>query len=934
MHAATALTQADALFRMVARLEPQARSLTDLRNSEIAGGMLVPSSVDPGSFVLLVVANAAPAARGMGDRRWWDDNRRQVMEATRRRVSDITVIFPGRWPEKTYRPPTSGHIRVRLVSAVHHLWVDRLKLNNDVGDLDDERRKKLLTRLGAVMTAEDEKFYTPPSLYIIDEEREADARAALKGLLANPADPMAGLTVLFGPGGIGKSFFLRHVSFQLARQAKDDPTVGIPVYAELPLLLHTDALETWLSGQGIQLPLFAIRTLVEEGVIVPILDALDELVRGQAREGSRQFLARLRDGIGEQARSVLSSRDYYLNLDPLVPTELGKQAVYLSVGFFDRSGRRRYIQVRTGLDAEHAARWANQLENQAAEALVGATEEEIASLIGHPLFLDAFCQTIVDIPPEQRAREANNFQLRSPDIFGEILEGVLRREHEEKFLPAWQGNGYAAKLMNKWKDPFTPELQLCVLRRIVLKVAASGGVGVLRYGITDPRYQRLQHGLFAFGQNTDPTAIMREILQEELGEPRVEPHVTEAEAEDVCARAVDHLVEAFRSHTLADTQPDQPKNLVFATRHRAYFDYILAEAVLENLISTISSGVMALDESFILWCIEHNIIERGEQNESPPFASCLNFVLWHRTAVNDAARAVEQYLGIPNGGSAFSEELASYLCSLALSLLLQHGQRRGGAELIGVDAASDRDCTIRIIPDIVPAVSDLTVTSCLFPRLVLRSLNLDRVTVTDTKLGALEIGDDATWRRVILSVDASVLSVHGRIDLEDCVLDVRGPAASAAQIDWTSATKVVLRKCQLSRELYDHLSEQAKLSGSPVQLQDCTPIERYGIEQYSPGRQFINRLINLSKKHGHREYGVYREKLKGLSLATPATFSSALNVLVRCGVIESANDNMIKLTPLAEEERYSGKAVPGQRAYAEVADFWSPIVEQLDRVFD
>ena len=918
---------------MVARLEPQARSLTDLRNSEIAGGMLVPSSVDPGSFVLLVVANAAPAARGTGEKRWWDNNRRPILEAIRRRVSDITIIFPGRWPEKAYRPRTSGDIRVRLISAVHYLWVDRLKQHNDVGDLDDERRRELLTGLGAVMTPEEEKFYTPPSLYIIDKDREAEARTALNGLLANPADPTAGLTVLFGPGGIGKSFFLRHVSFKLARQAKDDPTVGIPVYAELPLLLHTDALETWLSRQGIELPLSAIRTLVEEGVIVPILDALDELVRGQAREGSRQFLVRLRNGIGEETRTVLSSRDYYLNLDPLVPTELEDKAVYLSAGFFDRPGRRRYVQVRTGLNVEPASRWANQLENQAADALVGATEEEIASLIGHPLFLDAFCQTIVNIPPEQRAREANNFQLRSPDIFREILGGVLRREHEEKFLPAWQGNGYESKLTNRWKDPFTPELQLRVLRRIVLKAAIDGGARVLRDGTRDPLYQRLRHGLFAADLDMDPREIMGTILQDELGEPHVEPHVPETEAEDVCTHAVDHLVEAFRSHTLADTQPGQPKNLVFATRHRAYFDYILAEAVLENLISTLKSGVMAFDESFVLWCIEHNVIEHGELGETPPFASCLDFVLWHRTAVSDAASAVEQYLAIPNGGSAFSEDLASYLSSLALALLLRHGQRRGGAELIGVDVASDHDCAIRIIPDIVPAISDLNVTSCLFPRLVLRSLNLDRVRITDTKLGALEIGDDASWRRVVLSVNAEALSIHGRIDLEDCVLDIQGPAASTAQIDWTSATQVVLRRCQLSQELYDHLSEQAKLGGSPVQLHDCMPIERHDIERYSSGRQFINRLINLAKKHGHKEYGVYREKLKNLSLATPATFNSALDVLAHCEVIQNANDDMLLLTSLSAEKRYSGKAVPGQRAYADVAEFWSPIVKQLDEIF-
>lgn len=47
-----------------------------------------------------------------------------------------------------------------------------------------------------------------------------------------------------------------------------------------------------------------------------MLDAHDELVRGQAREGSRQFSGRLRKTIEPSGRALLSSRDYYLNLDP------------------------------------------------------------------------------------------------------------------------------------------------------------------------------------------------------------------------------------------------------------------------------------------------------------------------------------------------------------------------------------------------------------------------------------------------------------------------------------------------------------------------------------------------------------------------------------------------------------------------------------------
>jgi hypothetical protein len=712
------------------------------------------------------------------------------------------------------------------------------------------------------------------------------------------------------------------------------------VYAELPLLLHTDALETWLSAQGLRLPLDAIQTLIEEGVVVPVLDALDELVRGQAREGSRQFLSHLRQTLGERARGVLSSRDYYLNLDPLVPAELGDRVQYLTVGFFDKPGRRRYVQVRTGLRGEHASRWANQLERQAAEALIGATDEEIEALIGHPLFLDAFCQMITDIPEDRRATEADGFQLRSPDIFGEIVDQVLRREHTEKFLPAWEAQGLGRQLIEPWNDPFSPELQRRVLRELILKSAHDGGAEALRRGLDDPRYRRLRHGLFTFSLGTPAIAEVRtasdvlgEIVQEVLGQPETAAHVPESEAETIRAQAVQDLVGAFRSHTLADTQPDQPKTLVFATRHRAYFDYMLAAAVLDKLIESLRRGVAGIDENFVLWCLDHNIIEHGEQGEAPPFASCLDFVLWHRDAVDTAASAAESYLGSPTDSVTFSEELASYLCSLGIALLLRVGQRRGGAELVGFDAASQRECAIRILSDVVPSVSGLRLETCLFPTLVLREVDLRDVRIVDSEFRALQIGD-CSWRDVQVSADVDALSFHGRVDLEDCVLDIQGDAASTAIIEWAPATKVTLRRCKLSDELFLRLQEQAKVSGGILQLQECAVIETFSAVRHSPGRRFVNRLMNLCRKHGHEEYGVFREKLQGRSHATSSSFAGALGVLANHDVIMNANDDMIRLTKLAETQRFSGKAAPGQRTYAQISDFWDPIVIELDEVFD
>ncbi len=548
---------------------------------------------------------------------------------------------------------------------------------------------------------------------------------------------------------------------------------------------------------------------------------------------------------------------------------------------------------------------------------------------------------IVDIPEARRAAGATDFQLRSPDIFGEIVNRVLKREHEEKFLPGWRSQGLDQHLVGVWKDPFGPDSQRRILRDLVLAAARDGGAEAIRHAPDDPRYQRLRHGLFAFGHqssqpvgpqgdNADASAvILGEIVQTVLGEPATEPHVPESEADAIRRQAVDEVVAALRSHTLADTQPRPPESLVFATRHRAYFDYLLAEAVLEEMVSPPHGGAVRIDENFVLWCLEHNIVEHGEGGEAPPFASCLDFVLWHRKSLAKAVAAAEEYLSLPSDTEGFSEELASYLCSFGLALLLRYSQLRGGVVLPGIDTASQRGCTIRILPDLVPTISQLRVESCHFPRLALHDVDLDKVAIVDTILGALEVGN-STWRGVEVAVDVNALLFHGRVELDDCTLEIQCPDDVPIEIEWTPATRLSLRRCRLNVELYDSLREAAQISGGAIQLVECAPIEYEERVRYSPGRQFVNRLVNLARKHGHAEYAVFREKLKGRSRATTVSFTEMLAILAQKGVIESPNDQMIRLTPAGEKARFSGKAAPGQRSYEDVAEFWGPIVELLD----
>ena len=254
-----ALVDAAALASLLQRLEPDGE-VVETGSALFAGCVAVRSQEDPGKKALYVVAAELPEARADGGARWLKENRRAFEALATKGVSTLTVVFPGDWPTSPQRF-RQGSTSVRFVSAAHHLWADRLRLHDDRGDLDQQKRRAFLANLGAGWSQEEERQYTEAALRAVLDGAQEQVEAR-EGLLRGRPDVRAGrVTVVYGPGGIGKTFFLRRVADRMTREALDDPLVGVPVFAELPLLLYTDALETWLSNHGVRLRLEQIRAL-------------------------------------------------------------------------------------------------------------------------------------------------------------------------------------------------------------------------------------------------------------------------------------------------------------------------------------------------------------------------------------------------------------------------------------------------------------------------------------------------------------------------------------------------------------------------------------------------------------------------------------------------------------------------------------------------
>src|ERR1700732_691069 len=209
---AKALTDGETLASLFSKLEPDAERLSQFSGSRsLAAGFVLRSRDDPGQRILYIIARKPPVTR-MDPPRWIADNFKEVdplLVTNGGKISHCNVIIPGSWPDKAYRE-RRGAATVRLTSAVHHLWVDRLRVHDATGEMDVSRRASLMQRLGGRWSAEEEKRFTAPAM----AEVAGDHVAQVAQMLPQPHPDVAsgGVTVVYGPGGIGKTFFLRRIA--------------------------------------------------------------------------------------------------------------------------------------------------------------------------------------------------------------------------------------------------------------------------------------------------------------------------------------------------------------------------------------------------------------------------------------------------------------------------------------------------------------------------------------------------------------------------------------------------------------------------------------------------------------------------------------------------------------------------------------------------
>lgn len=891
---------------------------------------------DPGRKRLWVVPRDPRA--GANPRLWLRQHPALLDELVDRTVVHTAIIFAGRFPEvaerhwielrertvtarsSTREARAGRRVRrdIRAISASSHLWVDRLRVSDEDGNIDERDRDDRLLRWGGrYWTSEMEGVYIPPNFQTLDEGSEKIADTARTNLLAaRPSCLESGLIVMYGHGGVGKTFFLSRLAHGLTRATSASPTASIPVFVQLAGVLHRYALENWLSRNEFgMLTLGQITCLLRHGVIVPLLDALDEVVKGEARQGSEEFLDHLVQLVAgdTSGRGVLACRDYYLTTDrSLVRGRVhgSECCAELSIGPFDQKDTRRFIQARTGLSPDHASRWADALEDQA-RAIVG--EEEELDVIRHPVVLDTLARYIRDLPPASRMTAVDEFHLSTSDIIGQIVDELLKRERQ-KHAPLWEET-FSGRLQSESMDPFNPEKQRMVLRQLTLLVASDG----TSQSSDEPNRREFRHGVFLSTRGVPETDSPREALEallcQILDPPQVAASVAEKERPGIQSMAAKHLGEAYGGHILASTEPNRPHDLVFALRHRFYFDYFLADALLTEIQRAMMTGH---GDELMDWCLDHHV--------GGPFDGCLDFLAWDPRVGREGVERLRQFF---KSGQEVDDVLASYLLSLSLAVFLRRRVPGRARAIDFAQFAPARDIEFVLAREFLPEeLSDFSVHSCSFPVVTLDSFDVTNVTVESCDFQSLRIIGSPRSRISrchLIDVECELLTFDGTIALSETELDVEGDIVVG------EGARVELYNCALGERVERSL-EEARAAGADIIIKSPKPLERLPsfVTTQSPGRRFVSRLMSLLRKEGHTEFAVYMYKLRDRTPGTDPQFSEALEVLQRRGVVYVIGP-MVLMTPQGAAEMYQPRLF-NKPDYDPHDDCWKPIIEELDEV--
>ena len=215
--------------------------------------------------------------------------------------------------------------------------------------------------------------------------------------------------------------------------------------------------------------------------------------------------------------------------------------------------------------------------------------------------------------------------------------------------------------------------------------------------------------------------------------------------------------------------------------------------------------------------------------------------------------------------------------------------------------------------------------------------------------GVLVLSSPLANLDVVFDGEVSIVGQGASIDLgPDAFVHARSVVLSGQSLQLSNDASTATRTLPLVEfEVTESFSSTASLIGAvrtgelsiaaPSSVTLTYPWVKYRTEleaESNPSspddraRRFLNKLMNLARKHGRSRRAVALKNLEGRQSLSREDFDRAVDVLVSHGVVERTT-TLLFLEPSWDEHRFDGKGRPGMTSFEEKAAEWNPILAAI-----
>lgn len=762
-----------------------------------------------------------------------------------------------------------------------------------------------------------------PSLEESHSKRQCEALAVLREWsLGSSSVPFF---VLFGVGGLGKSKLLEIYAkdmwdgfcrYEHSKLPVLVPMKGIPAGATPDLAAHIGTF-----------PLFNRRTtasqiqvMIQSGVLIVLLDAFDEHLKFSNRSDAIRFLSMLKDAFAADsadrtAKILLTSRDYYLTTDAIFFEILGGLSNRFTLQPFDKVQRDRFIHLNCEgkISTEEASAWCESLS-----AVASKMSDSVDYLVGHSLFLIAFCQFICGLARSSHwgeyaaVRTPTDFEaIQSSSLFDRVIELINQREFEEK--SNWDAALWR-DLESKWQEsPFSAEKQGTFFATLAHRILAAKDY------YRDSSRSVHQSGVWI-------ESVVYGALSEVIGIPKSRSSVDAEVAYKIEHEALQRIADFFRQHPLVDaSSAGFQENSRFSFKYPAYADYFIKQylsirfgSLSDNLRDGKATREDILDELefFILELFDNSIMQRA--------TNALFFLCWDNLQLEKLGFAMVTLFKHPN---KMDSECFRYLLTYSLVFVkLYSDLRKKKIDISDLcfDNMRTDDLVVLDGGDINPYLTSLSLRFCTFGNILLKGTSFEQCDLLALTVRSLSFDGTVTFRGgslMFIADNEDTEEFDDSVELAKCMYPL-GPQVTIRLIGVTideatlEAFRLLGQKYR-NVELYEdslHVVNFCKVSTNPTQ---------------SSAKRLIDQMMRLAKKHRRGSFGVFREKLFG-RCAVPASKTTAIeSYLVENQIIESGTGEMFRIKNT--DYMYHPDSKFG-RLFEEVEEYWEMHLDQLDRI--